>query len=136
MNAVPTQGEIPTREQVEAFQAELKPMRNGEIADKRYTGEWGQYDPTDPRKSSWKVRLANRELTARKERRESRRTWAAIWAAFVTGWVAIVVAAMAIPLEAGKSVYCLLNWFSLCVSEQTRALPPSPAPAVAPTQSR
>jgi hypothetical protein len=102
-------------------------MCDGEIADKRYTRDWGQYDPTDATKSTWKVRLANRELTARKEKRDRRLTWTAIWAAFSTGWVAIVVAAMAIPLEAGKSVYCLPNWFNLCVPGEKRALLPSPA---------
>ena len=115
MNAAPNPGNIPAPEDIRAFEAELAAMCNSQIADKRYTGAWGPYDPTDARNSSWKVRLANRALTARKEQRERRLAIGAIWAAFITGWIAIIVAAMAIPLEAGKSVYCLFDPFNLCI---------------------
>ena len=98
------------------FLGELKRMGDRDIADRRYTGEWGNYDPTDSRLSSWKVREANRELTLRKRKRERRLAWIAIWAAFVTGWIAIAVAAMAIPLEKNKSVYCLVDLLNLCTS--------------------
>jgi hypothetical protein len=135
MNAAPRSGGIPTREEVMEFEAELAAMCNPQIADKRYTGAWGPYDPTDPRNSSWKVRLANRELTNRKEKRERNLAWWAIGGAFITGWIAIIVAALAIPLEAGKSIYCRLDPFNLCISEGARAVAPPPgAPAAAPIQ--
>jgi hypothetical protein len=91
----------PTKEDYERFQRHLDGLSDRVIADRRYQADWGNYDPTDPRNSSWKVRAANRELTARKARRDRRIQWIAIGAAFFTAWVAIVVAALAIPLVKG-----------------------------------
>ena len=94
----------PTKEDYKKFQRHLDGLSDRAIADRRYQADWGNYDPTDPRNSSWKVRAANRELTARKAKRDRRIQWIAIGAAFFTAWVAIVVAALAIPLEKGRSV--------------------------------
>jgi hypothetical protein len=104
----------PTAEDYKKFQRHLDSLSDREIADLRYQGEWGNYDPNDSTKSSWKVRQANRELTARKTRRERRLQWIAIFAAFLTGWIAIGVAALAIPLDKGRSVYCLIDPFNIC----------------------
>jgi len=101
-------------EDYKRFQHHLDGLSDRAIADRRYQGDWGNYDPTDPRNSSWKVRAANRELTARKARRDRRIQWIAIGAAFFTAWIAIVVAALAIPLEKGRSVYCLMDLFHIC----------------------
>ena len=108
--------EVPTKAQHEAFLGVLKGMTDKQIADARYPEHnfgWGRYDPTNPVNSSWKVRAANREIAhrdaAREESRAAKERSLVIWgiaAAFFTGWVAIAVAAMAIPLE--KSVYCAL----------------------------
>jgi hypothetical protein len=43
-------------------------MERHDIGEKRFSGEWGNIDPNDPTKSSWRVREANRYLTAEKER--------------------------------------------------------------------
>ncbi len=104
----------PTKEDYKKFQRHLDGLSDRAIADRRYQADWGNYDPTDPRNSSWKVRAANRELTARKAKRDLRIQWIAIGAAFFTAWVAIVVAALAIPLEKGRSVYCLMDLFHIC----------------------
>ena len=60
------------------------------------------------------MRLANRELTERKAKRDRRIQWIAIGAAFFTAWIAIIVAALAIPLEKGRRVYCLMDIFHIC----------------------
>jgi hypothetical protein len=104
-----------TTEDYRKFQRHLDSLSDREIADCRYSGDWGSYDPTDPRNSSWKVRTANRELTARKSRRDRRLQWIAIIAAFATGWIAIAVAALAIPLDKGRSIYCLIDPFGICI---------------------
>jgi len=65
-------GSSPTMEDYKRFQRHLDGLSDRAIADRRYQGDWGNYDPTDPRNSSWKVRAANRELTARKARRDRR----------------------------------------------------------------
>ena len=106
----PQVAEVPTRGQYEEFSEELKGLTDEQIADKRYpesNSEWGRGDPTNPVNSSWKVRAANRELTARKRKSDRRLVWIGIIGAFVTGWFAIFVAMLAIPLE--KSAYCA--WF-------------------------
>ena len=105
----------PTTEDYKKFQRHLNGLSNREIADLRYQGTWGHYDPNDSTKSSWKVRQANRELTTRKTRRDRRLQWIAIIAAFATGWIAIAVAALAIPLDKGRSIHCLIDPFGICI---------------------
>jgi hypothetical protein len=96
-------------------QQELEPLRSrrDKIADKRYSGDWGHFDPGNSANSSWRVREANRYLTRLDADAEHRRTWISIFVAFAMGALAIVVAFLAIPTETGKSVYCRfdpLNW--------------------------
>jgi hypothetical protein len=105
--------DTPTDGDFQAFEHELKSLKESDIANRRYTGEWGHYNPIDPTQSGWKVRMANRYLTARKEARATRLQWIAIGAAFATAIVAIFVAALAIPLD-GNSVYCRMDLFKLC----------------------
>ena len=81
--------------------SELKPLRHSPelIADKRYTGDWGEYS-TDPTKSDWRVRQANRYLTELDRRRE-------LWPVILGIWVgvaAVVIAILAMPLS--DSVLC------------------------------
>jgi hypothetical protein len=105
----------PTVDEYKAFMRNLKGMRTDIIINYRDNRKWGNWDPVDPRNSHWQVRAANRELTDRGKKRERRIQWIAIWFAFLTGWIAIVVAALAIPLERGKSVYCIFDPLGLCV---------------------
>lgn len=79
----------------------LKPNRRypERIADTRYTGEWGHYS-SDPTKSDWRVRQANRYLTELDRRRE-------LWPVTLGIWVAVfavTVAILAMPLK--DSVLC------------------------------
>jgi hypothetical protein len=105
--------EMPTDKDLWAFERELRSMEESDIANERYTGVWGPYNPIDPTKSGWKVRMANRYLTARKEARDRRLQVAAIVAAFITAIIAIFVSTLAIPLD-GNSVYCRLDPFNAC----------------------
>ncbi|QPF93753.1 hypothetical protein [Bradyrhizobium commune] len=73
-----------------------------QIADARYTGEWGRYN-RDPAKSSWKVRQANRYLTERDRRRALLWVTVGIW----VGVVAVVVAILAMPVK--DSLLCRLS---------------------------
>ena len=73
----------PTKEDYKKFRRHLDGLSDRAIADRRYQADWGNYDPTDPRNSSWKVRAANRELTARKAKRDRKIQWIAIGAAFL-----------------------------------------------------
>ena len=59
--------------------------------------------------------LPTAKLTARKSRRDRRLQWIAIIAAFATGWIAIAVAALAIPLDKGRSIHCLIDPFGICI---------------------
>jgi hypothetical protein len=60
--------EQPTVIDLQNFRHELSMMERHDIGEKRFSGEWGNIDPNDPTKSSWRVREANRYLTAEKER--------------------------------------------------------------------
>jgi hypothetical protein len=94
----------PSEEERRRFIREhLRPLkrRPEAIADARYTGKWGTYS-TDPTKSDWRVRQANRYLTELDRRRE-------LWPVTLGIWVAVfalMVAILAMPLR--DSVLCRL----------------------------
>jgi hypothetical protein len=87
------------------------------IANRRYVGAWGNYDPQRPQRSSWKVREANRYLTELEHRDDRRPGWWAIWAAFFLALISISVAVLAIPTE--KSMYCRVIGCAESASQST-----------------
>ena len=74
------------------------------IANDRYAGVWGNYDPQKAQRSSWRVREANRYLTELEHRDDRRPGWIAVWGAVIAAVATICVAILAIPTE--KSIYC------------------------------
>ena len=74
------------------------------IANDRYAGVWGNYDPQKAQRSGWRVREANRYLTELEHRDDRRPGWIAVWGAVIAAVATICVAILAIPTE--KSIYC------------------------------
>ena len=70
-------------ERKQFIEEELKPLTEEQIADKRYTTDWGTYSK-DPTLSSWKVRQANRYLTEFDRRRELRPVLVGVWVGVLT----------------------------------------------------
>jgi hypothetical protein len=101
---------VPTDQQREEFiRTQLKPLRRTpeKIADLRYTGEWGTYN-TDPTKSDWRIRQANRYLTELDRRRELWPITLGIWIGVAT----MLTAILAMPLK--DSVLCrLFLWLGM-----------------------
>jgi hypothetical protein len=79
-----------TKAQLEAFRKELKQLTRYQIADKRYTGDWGHFDPKDSTKSSWMVREANRYLEELNRSRELQPLTFGVWVGVLTAAVAIL----------------------------------------------
>jgi hypothetical protein len=95
--------EQPTLIDLQNFRDELSTMELHDISEKRFSDEWGNYDPNDPRKSNWRVREANRYITAEKERsrveeerererRQRRLQWIGIEISGVIGLAGVIVA--------------------------------------------
>jgi hypothetical protein len=80
--------------------------KRGDIANLRYMGAWGNYNPQKPQRSSWQVREANRYLEELKHKDDRRPGVWAIVVAFILAVFSLVVAWLAIPTE--KSMYCKL----------------------------
>jgi len=82
-----------------------------EMADLRYLGVWGPYDPRDASKSDWWVREANRFITKGQAKADAsrERRWAlfGIIVAFAVGIVAAGAAVLAIPTK--DSIFCKLG---------------------------
>lgn len=93
MNAA--QDVLSSKQQLQKFQRELRRLSKSEIADKRYTDDWGPYDPNDSTRSSWKVREANRYLTELDRRRELQPVTFGVW----VGVLAAAVAILAMPVS-------------------------------------
>jgi hypothetical protein len=78
------------------------------MADLRYLGVWGHYDPRDARKSDWRVIEANRFIIKGQEEADAsrERCWAiaGIIVAFAVGMVAAGAAVLAIPTK--DSIFC------------------------------
>ena len=70
-------------------------MSSEAIRDKVLAGEYGDYDPEDPRRSAWRAREANREITERKRKRELRPQWIGIVLSTLLGLAALIVAILA-----------------------------------------
>jgi len=86
---------LPSKQELHEFQRQLRRLSRYEIADNRYTDDWGPFDPKDSTRSSWKVREANRYLTELDRRRELQPVTFGVW----VGVLAAAVAILAMPVS-------------------------------------
>src|SRR5690348_9586185 len=126
--------QTPTDAEMKAFVREIRRIDIDMLSERRRNGFYGNLDEANPSNSSWQVRAVGRELKRRMGEREptgaTRRARIAIW----VGVIAAIIALAAVPLD-GKSVYCRVDPFSLCVAEEAKLPPPPPAtpqPATSP----
>jgi hypothetical protein len=124
----------PSEEARRAFRNEQLYVRTPEeMADRRYLGVWGNYDPRDARRSSWQVIEANRFITRGQAKADAsrERRWAlfGILVAFAVGITATLAAVLAIPTK--ESLFCQfrvaerLRWEALACEKPTQEIPPS-----------
>jgi hypothetical protein len=85
----------PTEQQRVEFRRSLASLPPEAIRDRVLAGEFGNYDPTDPRKSHWKAREANRLITEITRARELRPQWFGIIISSILSIAALVVAILA-----------------------------------------
>ena len=85
----------PSEEERKAFRRTLKSESVESIRDKVLSGEYGFYDPADPRRSHWQPREANRYITAELKARELRPQWIGIILSTIIGVAALIVAILA-----------------------------------------
>jgi len=85
----------PSEEERKAFRRSLAPLSAEAIRDKVLAGEYGHYDPGDPRRSDWRAREANREIKERQRKRELRPQWIGILLSTLLGLAALIVAILA-----------------------------------------
>jgi hypothetical protein len=81
------------------FRRSLKSLTSEAIRDKVLAGEFGMYDPSDPRRSHWKAREANRLITDRRRAQELRPQWIGIALSTLLGLAALIVAILAYVKE-------------------------------------
>jgi hypothetical protein len=79
----------------QTFLDELARLTPREIANKRYSGDWGVFDPNDSTKSDPRVREANRYLTELNQRRNLVPVTIGVW----TGVIAVFIGSLAMPVR-------------------------------------
>jgi hypothetical protein len=90
----------PTEAERKAFRASLRGVSDEELGNRRNSGEYGTYNPTDARNSSWKVIEINRHISENQRVRNLRPQWYAVWIAvlaLVAAIVSLVVSIVGLP---------------------------------------
>jgi hypothetical protein len=87
--------QVPSEEDRATFRRSLASLTPEHIRDKVLAGEYGPYNPADPRLSHWKAREANRLITARQRAKELRPQWIGIVISTLLGLAALIVAILA-----------------------------------------
>lgn len=85
----------PTEAERLSFRASLRGLALESIRDRVLSGQYGAYDPTDPRRSAWRAREANRYITAMQRRAEVRPQWIGIIVSSLLSLAALVVSILA-----------------------------------------
>ena len=86
---------VPSDRERAEFRRSLKSLTLEHIRDRVLTGEFGLYNPTDPRQSHWKAREANRYITDCNRAKEQRPQWVGIAVSAILSIAALVVAILA-----------------------------------------
>jgi hypothetical protein len=96
MTSAPTPAQpTPSEQERVVFRRSLAPLSTEAIRDKVLAGEFGLYNPADPRQSHWKVREANRLITEIQRAAERRPEWIGILLSTLLGLAALIVAILA-----------------------------------------
>ena len=86
---------VPSDKERSEFRRSLKALTLELIRDRVLAGEYGPYNPADPRQSHWQAREANRYITDRNRAREQRPQWVGIAVSAILSIAALVVAILA-----------------------------------------
>ena len=85
----------PSDEERIAFRRSLRGLSLETIRDKVLAGDFGSYNPADPRQSHWKAREANRFITDNVRAKELRPQWIGIVLSTLLSLAALIVAILA-----------------------------------------
>jgi hypothetical protein len=85
----------PTGQERADFRRSLAHLSPEAIRDRVLAGDFGAYNPTDPRQSHWKAREANRLIIDIQRAKELRPQWIGIVLSTLLGLAALIVAILA-----------------------------------------